>query len=742
MTEKQLKELLADLTFEEKLGELQQITNTYFGENGIVTGSDARHILNEDEVNLAGSVINVVGPAKIREIQEKHIKNHPHHIPMMFMFDIIHGFATIFPIPLAQSCSFEPDLVEAIARETAREASVSGLHVTFSPMVDICRDARWGRVMESYGEDPYLTSKMGVAAVKGYQGDDLSKEGTLAACVKHFAAYGLVEGGREYGVVDTSERFLRQYYLPAYKAGCDAGSALIMSAFTANAGVPADADKHLMSDILRDEWGYEGAHITDYGSTRTMKSHGVPETDAQVAKLALEAQVDIEMCLYCYHNGLPELLEKGEITMEQIDRAVMRVLQLKNKLGLFENPYRYTDAQKSDELKNNPEALALAQDAVSRSSVLLKNEDKLLPLNANDNKKIAFIGPYVEEPDMFGGWSIRHQYKIDLKNIHTAINERYPNGNFTFNEGCMLLGEDEPMFKFNPRRAKSVANYVEHDAAARKEKIAKAVEDARNADVVVMCIGEHTLMGGELTSRTHIEIPLIQKELFDAVEEVNDNIVVVLFNHRPLDISDISEKAKAVIVAWFPGIMAADGITDMLFGEKAPTGRLTMCFPHTVGQCPIYYANFPTSHSPVTEDFFVTGYIDCPLTPLYTFGEGMTYTEFEYGEIKLSKETLSEGETLTASVDITNVGDRDGVETVQLYIRDPYAAVSRPLKELKGFKKVAVKKGETVNVEFTLTTEDLKFYNVELDYICEPGEIQVFIGKDSAVKEHADFQVI
>ncbi len=741
MTEKQLKELLADLSFEEKLGEIQQITNTYFGDSGIVTGTDDRHILTEDEVNMAGSVINVIGPAKIREVQENHIKNHPHHIPMVFMLDIIHGFATSFPTPLAQSCSFEPELVEAIAHETAREASVSGLHVTFSPMVDICRDARWGRVMESSGEDPYLSSKMAEAAVKGYQGDDLSKEGTIAACVKHFAAYGMVEAGREYGTVDTSERFLRQYYLPPYKAACDAGSALLMSAFTANGGVPATGDKHVMVDILRDEWGWNGALITDYGSTRTMKSHGVPETDVEVAKLAIEAQVDIEMCLYCYHNGLPELLEKGEITMEQIDRAVMRVLQLKNKLGLFENPYRYTDAEKAYELKNNPEALALAQDSVSRIAVLLKNEDKILPLDAKKNK-VAFIGPYVEEPDMFGGWSIRNQHKIDIKNIHTAVSERYPDADFTYNAGCKLLGEEEEIFKCSPRRAARYVEWTETDANARKEKIAKAVEDAKNADTVVMCIGEHTMMGGELSSRAHIVIPKIQQELFDAVAAVNDNIVVVLFDHRPLDISAIVPKAKAVLNVWFPGIMAAHGITDMLFGDKAPTGRLTMCFPHTVGQCPIYYAQLPTDHSPVTEDFYVTGFIDCPLTPLYSFGEGLTYTEFEYGEVKLSKDTLSEGETLIASVDVKNVGDRDGVETVQLYIRDPYAAVSRPLKELKGFKKVAIKKGETATVEFELTTEDMKFYNVELEYIWEPGEIQVFIGPDSTVKEHTDFKLV
>lgn len=736
MKDEKLIELLNDLSLEEKIGELQQLTGAYFSNNGIVTGVDPKEILTEEEVNRSGSVINVIDTKEIIEVQKNHIANHPHHIPMIFMLDIIHGFGTIFPTPLAQSCSFEPELVEQIAHETAKEASLAGLHVTFSPMVDLCRDARWGRVMESSGEDPYLSSKMAAATVKGYQGDDLSKDGTIAACVKHFAAYGAVEGGREYGTVDVSERFMRNYYLPSYKAACDAGSALLMSAFTATGGVPATGDKHLMVDILRNEWGYDGAVITDYGSTRTMKSHGVPKTDAEVAKIALEAQIDIEMCTYCYHNGLPELLEKGEITMEQIDRAVLRILRLKNKLGLFENPYRNADPVKSREFINNPQALKVARDAVSRTAVLLKNNDKVLPLDTS--KKIAFIGPYTEDDDMFGGWSIRSEYKIDLKNIKTAINERYPNDNFTFCKGCEVLGADEKMYKWSSVKRPG----GETDPVRRKEKIAEAVETAKSAETVVMFLGEHTGVGGEMASRTIIEIPEIQKELFNAVSAVNDNIIVVLFNHRPLDIREISEKAKAVLTVWFPGIMAADGITDMLFGETAPTGRLTMSFPYTVGQCPIYYSAFPTDHSPVVEDIYVTGYIDCPLKPLYSFGEGLTYTDFEYGEIKLSKTEIGEGEKLIASVDVKNVGDRDGVETVQLYIRDPYAAVSRPLKELKGFKKVKIAKGETVTVEFELTPDDCKFYNVELEYVWEKGEIQVFIGPDSNVSDYKTFELV
>ncbi len=739
MTDKKLIELLNDLSFEEKIGELQQLSGrAYFGDDGIITGVDSKDTLTEDEVNCSGSVINVVGPGKILNVQKNHIENHPHHIPMIFMLDIIHGFGTSFPTPLAQSCSFDPELVKDIAHETAVESCNAGLHVTFSPMVDICRDARWGRVMEGSGEDPYLSSKMAEAAVKGYQGDDLSKEGTIAACVKHFAAYGMVEAGREYGTVDTSERFLRQYYLPSYKAACDAGSALLMTAFTANGGVAATADKHVLVDILRDEWGYDGAVITDYSSIHTMYSHGIIETHKDAAKLAMDAQVDIEMCSYCYHDGLPELVKEGKVTMEQIDRAVLRVLRLKNKLGLFENPYRFTDHQKSLEVINNPKAMALAQESVSKTSVLLKNEDKILPLDKN--QKIAFIGPYVTENDMYGGWSIRNQRKVEPRNIETAIKEKFPNNNFLFEQGSEIYGAEEPILKYD-RARKSTLEY-EADANVRKEKIAKAVEAAKQADTVVMCIGEHTRVGGELAARAHIEIPKIQKELFDAVAKVNQNIVVVLFDHRPLDISEISEKSKAVLNVWFPGIKAAEGITDMLFGETAPTGRLTMSFPYTVGQCPIYYSQLPTDHSPVLEDVFVTGFIDCPLTPLYSFGEGLTYTDFEYGEIKLSKETLSEGEKLIASVDVKNVGERDGVETVQLYIRDVFASVSRPLKELKGFKKVEIKKGETVTVEFALTPEDLKFYNVDLEYVWEPGEIQVFVGPNSNVKEFKSFKLV
>ncbi len=732
MREQELRELFNQLSLEEKLGEFNQLPGEYFYEEANMTGENSTLDFPQEIVDRAGSALNVETPELIIEVQKKHIERHPHHIPMLFMLDVIHGYHTTFPTPLAQACSFEPELVERLASAAAKEASVSGLHVTFSPMVDLSRDARWGRVMESSGEDPYLNSVMAAAAVRGYQGDDLTKEGTISACVKHFAAYGAVEGGREYGTVDVSERNLRQYYLPSYKAACDAGSGMVMCAFNEIGGIPATGNKHLMKEILRDEWGYQGAVITDYGSLNNMQSHGISDNDEVLGKLALDATVDIEMCVGRFAKSLPKLLEKGEITMEQIDEGAWRVLCLKNKLGLFENPFRFADPEKAKEIIRSEEILSLARDSVSKTSVLLKNEDKILPL---ENKgKIAFIGPFLTERDLLGGWPGKMDYTD--KNIEEVIKERYPNSDFVYNKGCQLLGAEHNEIKFHE------LTDFEADSVARKEKIEAAAKVAAKADTVVLFLGEHPRVGGELNSKVFLEIPWIQQELFRAVTAVNDNVVTVLFNHRPLDLREITQKSKAILNVWFPGSMGAEVIVDMLFGDSAPTGRLTMSYPYSVGQCPIYYNKLPTDHSPEFVTFYVTGYVDAPVEPLYSFGEGLTYTDFEYGEIVLDKAELSEGEKLTAGVTVTNVGERDGFETVQLYVRDVFASVSRPVKELKGFKKVEIKAGETVKVDFTLTPDDLKFYNMDLDYVWEPGEIKVFIGHDSRVSESKSFNLI
>lgn len=732
MTDKDLRKLFSELSVEEKLGEFNQMPGEFFQKDARVTGEDSSLDFSQEIVDLVGSALNVETPELIIEVQKKHMERHPHHIPMLFMLDVIHGYHTTFPTPLAQACSFEPELVESLASAAAKEACVSGLHVTFSPMVDLSRDARWGRVMESSGEDPFLNSVMAAAAVKGYQGDDLTKEGTISACVKHFAAYGAVEGGREYGSVDVSERNLRQYYLPSYKAACDAGSGMVMCAFNEIGGVPSTGNKHLMKDILRDEWGFDGAVITDYGSLNNMQSHGISDNDEELARLALDATVDIEMCVGRFAKGLPELLKSGKITMEQINEGAWRVLNLKNRLGLFENPYRFADPVKAKKIIRSKEMLDLARDSVSKTSVLLKNDSKILPLN--NKNKIAFIGPFLSERDLLGGWPGKMDYKD--KTIEEVLKECYFNSDFVYCKGCQLYGSEQPEIKFHDLKE------FESDQAARKEKINEAVKIAQNADTVVLFLGEHPRVGGELNSKQFLEIPWIQQELFRAITAVNENVVVVLFNHRPLDLREISVKSKAVLDVWFPGTMGAEGIVDMLFGITAPTGRLTMSFPYSVGQVPVYYNMLPTDHSAEFVTYYVTGYVDAPLQPLYSFGEGLTYTDFEYGEIVLNKSEIRDGEVLKASVDIRNIGERDGYETVQLYVRDVFASVSRPIKELKGFKKILIKTGETGKVEFELTADDLRFYNTELQYVWEPGEIKVFIGHDSRCENSKSFTLV
>ena len=733
MLEKDLISLLEKMSLQEKIGELCQIPGEYFKQTSAATGENSTLDFPEELVKTVGSVLNVFEPDLIKKIQKEHIENHPHHIPMLFMLDIIHGLDTTFPIPLAQSCSFDTELVRELAAAAAKEACATGIHITFSPMADLSRDARWGRVMESSGEDTYLNSLMAKAAVEGYQGDDLKKEGTIGACVKHFAAYGAVESGREYASVDLSERNLREYYLPSYKAACDAGSSMLMCSFNTIGGVPSTSNKHLMKEILRDEWNYDGVTITDYGSLTNMQSHGISDKDDVLSLYAINSAVDIEMCIGRYYKGLPKLLKEGKISEKQIDSAVLRILKLKNKLGLFENPCRYASNDSVKEICRSKEMMNLAYKSVNQTSVLLKNDDKILPLEKGE--KIAFIGPYLNEHDMLGGWPGNLKFRNEDKTVFEVLNSEYDCSNFCFENGSMMLGADEPLLK--KRKLP-----FEADETARKEKIQKAVEIAKCADKVVMFLGEHPRMGGEITSKVNIEIPKIQQELFEAVSKVNENIVVVLFNHRPLDIYDISLKAKAILDVWFPGSMAAKGIADMLFGVTAPSGKLTMSFPYSVGQEPIYYGLLPTDHSAAVSDVFCTGYIDCPLEPLYSFGEGLTYTDFKYGDISLDRKVLKENEVLTVRVDVENTGDRDGFETVQLYIYDVYADVSRPLKQLKRFEKVFIESGKTGTVSFELTTEDFKFYNRELEYVYEPGEIRIFVGSDSKVTDYKSVEII
>lgn len=735
MTQNELKRLLDDMSLDEKLGELQQLSGHLFSRDSLITGVVTQENLTEKDLKYCGSVINICSPEEVVRIQKEHLENHPHKIPLLFMADIIHGHSTIFPIPLAQGCSFDPSVAYDIAKNTAKESCVSGVSVTFSPMVDLVRDARWGRVMESTGEDPYLNCLMAEATVKGYQGDDMSKKGKISACVKHYAAYGAVEGGREYASTDLSERTLRQYYLPSYKAACDAKSGMLMTAFTAIGGEPTSGSKKLLTDILRNEWGYDGTVISDYGSIRTMKSHAISDSDTELAKIAVDGNIDVEMCSYCYRNGIPQLLKDGRMTTEELDKLVMRVLNLKNRLGLFENPYHFVDPKEAAEICESSDILYAARDIIPKTSVLLKNEDNILPLSPGKDK-LAFIGPFTDDSRILGGWVHGGIKRRGAKTVKQAVSERYSDLNIMFEKGSNMIGSED-------RRTAEFHGFTcEINDDNRQKMLESAIATAKNADRVVMFIGEHPGTGGELNSKADITIPDIQKDLFKAVHSVNKNIIVVLFNHRPLDIREISDKAKAILDVWFPGTMGADAVLDMLFGISAPSGKLSMSFPYCVGQEPIYYNCLPTDHSPEFESHFVTGYIDCPLEPLYSFGEGLTYTEFEYGSISLDSDKMTKDGEITAKINVKNIGQRDGIETVQLYIRDRYASISRPLKELKGIKKLHLKAGEEKTVEFKITSDMLKFYNTDLEYVCEPGEFNIFIGQNSKTWEFVSFNLI
>lgn len=730
MTKQELQALLNDLSIEEKIGEISQTVGSYFIKD--VEGALTDHKYSDEHLALMGSTFNVGDPELINRIQKKHIENHPHHIPMMFMGDICHGFSTIFPVALAQGCSFDPELVKKVAKLTAMESSVCGIHINYAPAADVSRDARWGRAVESYGEDVYLNCRMAEASVKGYQNDDLDKEGTMGACFKHFAGYGAVEAGREYGVVDVSERSLRQDYLPPYKAACDAGAVMAMAAFNAISGVPCNGSQYLLQKILRDEWKWDGAVISDWGSLNFLRCHGITHQYPEMAEIGVKSRMAIEMCSQCYWNGMKTALENGKITMEEIDRLVFDVLNLKNKLGLFENPYRFADPEKLKEVKDLPSTRAEAQKMVCESSVLLKN-DGILPLE-NKGQKIAFVGPYVDNDDILGYCVIGGIDRPNAQTVKSALEERFEKNNFVYADDCKMFGnEDQRLVEFLELQDEMMND------ADREAAIAKAVEAVRDCDTVVMLIGEHRKMGGELAARTEITVPEIQMELFRRVSRVNDNIVTVLFNQRPMDIVEISEKSKALLDVWFPGTMGAQAIVDMLFGVEAPSGKLTMSFPYTVGQCPIYYNSLPTDHSTEFHDHHATGYIDCPTEPYYPFGYGLTYTDFSYSKVKINQTEMTANETITAEVEVTNTGKRDGYEAVQLYLRDMDASVSRPYKELKGFKKVFIKSGETVKVTFDITVDLLKIYDVNMDYVAEPGEFRVFAGPNCLVSEYETF---
>jgi beta-glucosidase len=702
-----LKELLHSMTVKEKIFQLFQLGASYYTKDkSEITGPMDEMGIEQEDLSMVGSSLGVMGASTMINIQKKYMKNNPNGIPMIFMKDVIHGFRTVYPIPLALGCGFDEDLVYDCSRMAAVEASAGGIHVTFTPMVDCIRDVRWGRVMESCGEDPYLNSIMGAAQVRAFQGDDISKPGNIAACVKHFAAYGAGESGRDYNNVEISERMLRTVHFPAYKACVDAGVKMLMPSFNNLNGVPSVANKWLMNDILRDEWNYKGLVISDYAAVNELIVHGVAANPKEAARLTFDAGCDIEMMSSAYANHLEELINEGIFTMEQLDSSVMKVLELKNELGLFDDPYHGASVEKEAELCLCKEHRAIALRAAEETAVLLKN-DGVLPFKKTI-KKLALIGPFAKDCNINGAWSGsgRSDESVSVKE---GIESLVPDTEIYYAKGCGMLFEDT-------------------DTSGFKD----AVDLAKSADAVVLCIGESFKYSGEGCSRAKLGLPGAQLELLREVAKVNPNLVVVLFGGRPLVLTELSEIAPAILHMWFPGTEGGNACARLIFGDSNPCGKLSVSFPKSVGQCPLYYnrtnTGRPKSKPDGVYEPFVSNYIDSGNLPLYFFGYGLSYTEFEYKSMTLTSREMKSDSSIRILVTLKNVGKYPGKETVQLYIRDMVSSAVRPVQELVSFKKIQLECGEEKTVEFEITEPMLRFWNSKNEFVSEKGEFTISVG--------------
>lgn len=703
-----IKKILEQMTIDEKVGQLMQYNaNILMDTAAEVTGPRVKSGLTEEQIHNMGSVLNFKKPTEMRAIQEEHLAHDRNKIPMLFMMDVIHGFRTIFPIPLGLGCSFNPDLVGEAMKMSAREAVAGGVQVTFTPMVDYVRDARWGRVMETCGEDPMLNSIMGAAQVKAFQGDYINDKETMATCVKHFAAYGGAEAGRDYAQVELSEHILREFYLPAYKACIDAGTEMVMPSFNVLNGVPAVANKWLMKTLLRDEWNFDGLVITDYNAIGELKKHGIAEDMKERARLAFENGSHIDMCAGAYARHLKELVEEGTISMEALDDAVYRMLDLKNRLGMFEDPYRGASTLEEPEEYLTEENRDIARRMAEESAVLLKNNG-ILPLST-DVKKIALIGPMADEHEILGFWRC-HGVNEESITIKEGLETLLPNTEITVVKGCGNEWNDYDTTGF-----------------------AEAKEAAKNADVVILCVGEPQGYAGEGNSRADITLPGVQSMLAMEIAAVNPNTVAVTFSGRPLAIPELDVHMAAILHMWFPGTEGGNAVANLLFGKVNPSGKLSMSFPKSTGQCPIYYNHTNTGRpkSVEKEDVHVpyaSNYIDCGNLPLYSFGHGLSYSDFVYEGMELSSDKITMEAPVTAKITVRNNGNVGGKETVMLYMRDMYASNARPIQQMIAFEKVEIAAGETKVIEFAIDEPMLRFWNNEHKFVSEPGLFKISTG--------------
>ena len=725
MTKSKLIDLLNQMTLSEKVGQLIQLKGEYFFDDNDteITGPTEELNISSQSVYNIGSILNTLGANRVKQIQDKFMAKNRLHIPLLFMADIINGYRTIFQIPLLQGCSWDLELIKSCAEIAAKEATVSGAHVNFSPMVDLVRDARWGRVLESTGgEDTYLGQVYAKAIVETYQKHNLS------SCIKHFVAYGAVESGRDYNSVDMSEKELQEFYFPAYKTAIDAGADLVMSAFNTINSIPCTGNKWLMKDLLRNNWRFDGVIISDYSAIRELIYHGFAEDEKIAAYKAIEATIDIDMMTNVYEKNLKTLIEENRISMKQLDDAVLRILTLKNKLGLFENPYANLDIEREKTVVISKELLDKSRELTANTFVLLKNDNSILPLKKEAN--IALIGPYADNPAISGSWSFFNKKDHNTVTLKAGIENISNLTSIPTSKGSNILRQKE----FNQILSADGAELVSipNEPQLEKEYRDKAIEVSKNCDIIVLALGEHYRQSGEGGSRSDIELPRVQQDLVDELYKLGKPMVAILFSGRPLVIKELADKVDSLIWVGFPGTQGGNSIADVLYGNINPSGRLNITFPQSVGQCPIYYNHYNTGRPHIANSRFMSRYQDIPTEPYYPFGYGLSYSKFEYYDLHLSSNTIGINTPITVTLKVKNTSDIAGYEVIQLYIQDLVGSTVRPVKELKGFQKIHFNPQEEKEITFTITDEMLKFWNDKMEFVSEPGEFKVYVGRNSS----------